>query len=278
MRNNTDRLILRAASAATALLVAWSAPAAAADSNTQSRDVIVTIGAGPQFLPKYPGADHSTLSPMPLGSFRHVGEPITFSAGDQGAGVGILHLLGDKGTFDFGPVVQFQGARRDKDVGAPVGKVGFTIEAGAFVQAYLTRYFRVRAEGRRGVNGHDAWVGDVSADLVARDGDATIFSIGPRLRLGDGRYQRAYFGVTPAAALATGLAAYRPDKGGVYAVGASSSLTHQFNGAWGMRAYAGYDRLVDQATDSPLVRRYGSRDQFSGGIGITYSFTVHRGS
>ena len=43
-----------------------------------------------------------------------------------------------------------------------------------------------------------------------------------------------------------------------------------------MTAYAGYDRLVRDAGASPLVRRYGSRDQFSGGLGLTYTFLVHR--
>jgi outer membrane protein len=276
MSETQPRATIRAARAAAGLLFLLST-AAEAQSQEHSpgpkRDLIVTIGGGPQFVPKYPGSDELALTPMPLVSFRRVGDPIDFTAADQGAGIGVL---GSKSAVDFGPVVQAQGARRDKDVGVPIGKVGFTIEAGAFVQAWLGSHVRLRAEGRRGLGGHRAWVGDLSADLVVRNGDQTIFSVGPRLRVGDGRYQRTYFGVTPAAALATGLPAYRPG-GGIFAAGLSSSLTHQFNDKWGMRAYGGYDRLVDDAADSPLVRRYGSRDQFSGGLGLTYSFRVKRG-
>ena len=265
------RSVLGAVSLSLGGALAIAAPAQAQDSG-ESRDLLVTIGGGGQYYPRYPGADHLDLFPMPIVNFRKDGRPLPFEAPDEGIGFGVL---GADSPVDFGPAVQLQNSRRDKDVGAPVGKVGFTVEAGAFVQAWLGRSLRVRAEGRRGFGGHKAWLGDLSADFVQRDGDTTLFSIGPRLRLSSARYQRAYFGVTPAAAAATGLAAYRPD-GGAHAVGLVSSLTHQFSPSWGIHGYAGYDRLIANAADSPLVRRYGSRDQFSGGLGLTYTFRVHR--
>jgi outer membrane protein len=275
MTNSNHWGVIRATCTA-ALIVSASAPAAAQEQGSTEknpRDLIITIGGGAQFYPRYPGADGSDLFPMPIINWRHAGEPVEFEASDEGTGIGLLN--GDS-PINFGPAIQFQSSRRNKDVGAPVGKVGFTVEAGAFVQAWIGRNVRLRAEGRRGVGGHEAWVGDVSADLVARDGDRTVFGIGPRVRLSSGRYQRAYFGVTPAVAVATGLASYRPG-GGVHAVGIASSVTHQLSEKWGVHAYAGYDRLVGDAADSPLVRRYGSRDQLSGGLGLTYSFRIRRG-
>jgi outer membrane protein len=116
---------------------------------------------------------------------------------------------------------------------------------------------------------------DLSADAVIRDRAATtLFSIGPRLRLSDGRYQRAYFGVAPGTAAATGLPVYTP-RGGIHAVGLASGLTQKLGGPWGVYAYAGYDRLIDRAGRSPLVRRYGRRDEISGGVALTYSFRMH---
>src|SRR3546814_4174012 len=90
-----------------------------------------------------------------------------------------------------------------------------------FAQAYLTPAFRVRAEGRKGLSGHKGWVGEISADYVAREGDDWLFSIGPRVTLGDAKYHRAYFGVTPAAATTSGLPAYDPG-GGVPSVGVTA--------------------------------------------------------
>ena len=43
-----------------------------------------------------------------------------------------------------------------------------------------------------------------------------------------------------------------------------------------MTGYAKYDRLLNDAADSPVVRRFGSRDQLSGGAALTYTFFVGR--
>jgi outer membrane protein len=102
-----------------------------------------------------------------------------------------------------------------------------------------------------------------------------VLSIGPRVLASDGRFQRAYFGVDNAAALATGLPAYRPD-GGVYAVAATSGLSYQFDSRFGLFGYARYERLVGDAADSPIIREYGSRNQLAGGLGLNYTFTVKR--
>jgi outer membrane scaffolding protein for murein synthesis (MipA/OmpV family) len=208
---------------------------------------------------------------MPVFHTRRVGSRLPFEAADEGIGFG---LLGDKSVFDFGPAVQFQTKRKPKDVGAAVDPVGFTVEAGAFVQAYLGDHFRLRAEGRKGIGGHKGLVGDLSADFVVRDADRTVFAIGPRLRLADHRFQRTYFGVSPAVAVRTGLPAFDPDAG-VRAVGVMAGLVHQFSYAWGVNAFAGYDRLKGDAARSPIVRRFGSRDQLSAGLALTYTFNVH---
>src|SRR3546814_9550627 len=77
------------------------------------------------------------------------------------------------GNFAFGPAFGFIGKRKASDIGADLPKVGFTVEAGGFAQAYLTPAFRVRAEGRKGLSGHKGWVGEISADYVARSEEHT---------------------------------------------------------------------------------------------------------
>jgi MipA family protein len=236
----------------------------------RERGHTVSIGGGVQAYPRYPGADGSKLRPMPIIDFRRQGSPLPFEAPDEGWG---FTLFGEDGGFEVGPAVQFQGKRREEDVGAAVGDVGFTLEAGAFAQFHLSDNFRVRVEGRKGLGGHEGWVGDVSADFVLRDRDTYVFSIGPRLRLSDDRYQDAYFSVTPAVATATGLPAFDAG-GGLHAVGVSAGLTYMLDRHWGLYTYAGYDRLINDAADSPIARNFGSRDQFSGGIGLFYSFDI----
>ena len=250
-------------------LLAFSAAPAAAE---EGEGWLVTIGGGARLAPKYPGADNYGFLPLPIGGLRREGTRLPFVAPDEGFGIG---LLGSESPVNFGPSVRFRNKREESDVGAPVGNVGFTVEAGAFAEAYLGDHFRLRAEGRRGIGGHDGWVGDLLADFLIRDRDNYVFSIGPRARWGDNAFHDAYFSVTPAVAAATGLPAY--DAGsGFSAVGVSSSLTYMLDRHWGLYGFAGYDRLVGDAADSPIVRSYGSRDQYMAGLGLFYTFSVGR--
>lgn len=248
------------------ILMSIAAPAAAQEREGWT----VSLGGGAQLYPKYPGADSLGVNPLPIFDLRRSGSPLSLEAPDEGWGFGVL---GSDSAVDFGPAIKFQNRRQEEDVGAPVGDVGFTVEAGAFVQLMLGDALRVRAEGRKGIGGHEGWVGDIGADFVLRDRDTYVVTLGPRLRLSDDRYQNAYFGVTPEVAAATGLPAYDAN-GGIHAVGATAGVTYMFDRHWGLYGYAGYDRLVGDAADSPIVRTFGSRDQYSAGLGFFYSFEV----
>lgn len=263
-----------AALAGAALLSLFAAAPAAAQDDEAPRGRILTLGIGAQTYGKYPGADSNGIGPFPIFGLRRPGQPIRFGSADDGAGFG---FLGYDSVINFGPSVRFQNKRDEEDVGAAVGDVGFTVEVGGFVDINPSRNFRLRAELRRGLGGHRAWVGSLGADLILRDDQNYIFSVGPRVRWADNRYNDRYFGVTPAVAGTTGLAALDPD-GGVYAVGGIANLTHRLGRNWGVQAYAGYDRLVGDAADSPIVRNFGSRDQISGGGGLWIEFNVGGGS
>jgi len=265
----TKRQTLRTSAAAIGAfaLALLAAPAAAQDDGGGH---ILTIGLGAQAFPQYPGANSYSIYPMPIFGLRREGRPMPFVAHDQGIGFG---LLGSDSIVNFGPAVQLRARRRQDDVGAPVGNVGYTIEAGGFVELFPVRNVRLRGELRQGIGGHRGLVGDLGADFVIRDADTYIFSLGPRARWGDDDFHRAYFGVSPAAALASGLPAYTP-RSGFYAVGGMAGLTYKLGRNWGMRSYLGYDRLIRDAAASPIVRRFGSRDQFSGGAGLFLEFAV----
>ena len=95
-------------------------------------------------------------------------------------------------------------------------------------------------------------VGDLSADFILRDGDQLIFSIGPRARWADNNFHDAYFGVTFAIP-AIGLAALRSGQR-LLRGGGRAGLTQRLGRNWGLFGYAGYDRLIGDAADSPIVR------------------------
>jgi MipA family protein len=276
LMTDQNPMLRRAAAFSAAAVLLASAPALAQDigAPTPPDDgdrFTVTIGGGVQVSPKYPGADTYRVSPLPIGGLRRAGAPIPSFAPDDSIG---FKLFGESDTgFSFGPAARLIGKRKPSDVGADVDRVGFTVEAGAFAQYMVTPNIRVRVEGRKGIGGHKGWVGNVGADLVLRDENTYIFSLGPRARFGDNRFTDAYFGVNPAAATRTGLAAYNPGSG-LYSVGAITGLTYRLGPNWGLQLRAGYDRLIDDAGRSPIVRTLGSRDQFQGGGGLFFEFNI----
>lgn len=244
-----------------------AAPAALHAQESGDAPTRTRVALGPQFSPAWPGADEMSIRPFIDVSRSPVGTPFEYEAPDESFGFSLF----DAGKVEFGPALGIVGKRSAKDVGADVPSVGFSIEVGAFAQAYVTPNLRLRIDGRKGLSGHDGWIGEVSADYVARRGDDWLFSIGPRVTLSDSRHHRAYFGVTPAAAATSGLPAFDPG-GGVQAVGVTAGYQRQLGDRWGVAAYARYDRLVGDAADSPIVRNFGSRDQPSVGIALSYTF------
>lgn len=222
---------------------------------------------GVQLVPSYPGSD--TVSPRPLFDLSRTrgDRPYEFEAPDESTGFAVVRAEG----FAFGPALAFEGKRDMEDVAPGLREVGSTFEVGGFVQYALSDTLRARAEVRKGLEGHKGLIGTVGADYVARDRDVWLVSIGPRLTFADNRYHDAYFSVSPSEAAASGLPAYSA-RGGLQSVGGVIGHIRQLSPRWGLYSYAKYDRLVGDVADSPITRQFGSRDQLSGGLAVTYTF------
>jgi MipA family protein len=244
--------MIRALAVSLAAATALAAAPASAQEEGEDRPLILSIGGGAQIVPKFPGAEEYGISPLFTGFARREGDPIPFRTPDDGIGIG---LLGRDSVIDFGPLIQFQGARDEEDVGVPVGDIDFAVQAGAFVNLNIAPNFRLRAEGLKGITGHDGLVGAIAADFAVRGGNDTLFTIGPRVSFVDDEYMDAYFGTNTGRLPAVpGLPVYRPD-GGVRSVGAIAGITHQLTRSFGLYGYAGYERLMGDAEDSPISRR-----------------------
>lgn len=247
------------------VLAALALPVAAqAEARAPSR---TRVALGPQLTPSFPGSDTLAVRPFIEVDIARGAYPFEFEAPDENFGFAVARLA----RLEIGPTLSFEGKRRAADVGTALPDVGFTLEVGAFAQTYLIPALRLRADLRRGIGGHKAWAGGLSADWIARDGDRWLISAGPRITLGDARYHRAYFSVAPQDALATGLPAFDAS-GGVSAVGGTLGFIRQLDRRWSLHGYARYDRLVGDAVDSPIVRRHGAPDQVSLGLAFSRTF------
>lgn len=230
----------------------------------------VRVGIGPQVQPDFPGSDSLDVLPFPSFSVARGDRPFRFGAPDDSFSIALLST----GGFSIGPAAAVSQERDESDLDEPVGDVNRTIEIGGFVQQYLGESFRVRAEARKALGGHDGVIGSLGGDYVARDGDHYTFSIGPRVRFADSKYMRSFYGVPPEVSIVTLLPVYDPD-GGIEAVGAIAGFTYSLGGPFGLYGYGRYDRLVGDAKDSPIVQELGSPNQFSAGIGVSYIFNIN---
>jgi len=237
-------------------------------STATAADYRVRVGLGAQIQPEFPGADSSEVIPYPKISVARGDRPFSVGAHDDSFAISLL----SSGGFSAGPVANIGPRRNDSDVGSPVGDVNRSFEAGGFAQYYVSENFRLRMEARKALSGHDGFVGHAGADYVTRDADLYSFSIGPRVRFADSDYMEAFYGVRPEVSIPP-LTVYDPD-GGIEAVGAVAGFTYSLGGPFGLFGYGRYDRLVGDAKDSPIVEIFGSPNQFSAGVGLSYTFNL----
>lgn len=260
-------MMQRAALAAGALL-AFALPAHAQSGGDADGARRYRIAIGAQAVPSYPGADHNAVRPLFDFASARGDAPFEYEAADESPNI----TLYDRDGLEAGIAIGLQSARTRKRAGADLTKIGFTVEPGVFAGYYLLPQVRAYGELRKGVNGHEGVVSMLALDYVQRDGDRWLVAVGPRVNLSDARYRRAYFGVTPRDATATGLPVYRVGNNVVHSVGLAATGIRQLTTRWGLYGYLGYDRLTGDAARSPVTRRLGSRNQFSGGLALSYTF------
>lgn len=230
----------------------------------------IRVALGPQLQPGFPGNDTLRLNPM-ISIARTRGDtPFRFGAPGDGPSIALFR----RGRqLEIGPTFLLTGRRRSGDLlpGLPV--VDRTFEAGIYALWWQSDRVRLRGAVRRGVGGHNGWIAQLGADYVRRDADRWLVSLGPRVTLADAPFQRNWFGVSPEASIATGLPRYNGGSG-LYSVGLTSRVNVELTRHWGLQAQALYERLIDDAARSPIIRRVDSQNQLSVGVGATYSFSI----
>ncbi|MDX2264125.1 MAG: MipA/OmpV family protein [Hyphomicrobiales bacterium] len=265
---------MRAFGAALALsvsLAAWQ-PARADDFEPVGDVWIVTIGGYIVGQPDYLGSDDYEAAFKPIFNIRREGTKEYLSLPGDAGGFALI----DRGGFRFGPAFAL---RNERDAGdnrdtRGLDDVDYTFELGAFAEYWAGDAFRARVELLQGVNGHEGFVANFAADAVLNRGPWT-FTAGPRLTVVSDDFNDAYFGVSAADSIASGLAPFDAE-GGLHSVGATVSASYQVSERLSLKAYAEYDRLLDGAADNPLVDDRGSEDQFSVGVGAAYRFEIRR--
>ena len=221
-------------------------------------DMVVTLRAGVQVSPSFFGSDEYELGPDLAARLDYVRFPGGFEYGSSRT-VGFRTGWGIQGSF------RYIGERKDDDIEG-LDKVDWTAEAGLGL-GYEQRSWRAFADVRYGVIGHNTWVGQVGADAIAYPIEGLTLTAGPRLQFGTDNFAQTYFGISAEESMASGLDPYDAS-GGLLATGIEIGARYLINERWGVEGALTYERLVNDAADSPITRQ-GSADQYGARIGIT---------
>ena len=98
-----------------------------------------------------------------------------------------------------------------------------------------------------------------------------LVGLGGGMTWSSASYHRAYFGVTPEGATASGLPSYSPGSG-MRQWYAWPALVVKVAPQWFVGTGAFYQRITGDAAASPIVTQRGDRNQWTVGIGAAYSW------
>ncbi|GGG70406.1 membrane protein [Salipiger pallidus] len=225
--------------------------------------LMFSLRGGLSVAPEYFGSDDYAVGPD-LG-FKFHGLTLrngrSFGAGDPwsdryGWNIhGAFRFIGERDASDFDDL------RGMDDVDAAL-ELGFGF-------GYTSEYFSGYTDFRRGFGGHEAWVGEAGADLIARPNDRWKLSVGPRLNWGGNDFVDTYFGVDGDEATAT-RGTFNPDAG-LYSAGVEMGATYRLNDDWGIEGAVTWEQYQGDAADSPIVES-GSDDNWTLRLGVTRNF------
>jgi outer membrane scaffolding protein for murein synthesis (MipA/OmpV family) len=254
-------------------------PTAPATSSLAAPDWIVSVGLEGRIGPAWPGASTGKFgfSGFPLFSIRKAGTPPDFFGPRDSFGFPVVDL----GQFKLGPAVKVIWKRDAKSYTElnGLGDIGYAVQAGGFAEYWPVSWLRLHGEVRQGFGGETGVTGDVFLDAVVPIDQWTL-SGGPRGTMQTAKAVSPYFSITPAQSAGStisglpALPVYNA-RGGLYSYGAGTQVQYTFNQQWASHAFVEYERLVGSAADSPLVIQRGSPNQFTFGLGATYSFAMH---
>jgi len=139
-------------------LLAFPSCAALAE---DKEDIRIRVGLGGQIRPDYLGSNGTEWAPLWDLSIARGSNPFEFEAPDDSFDIKVY----SKSGLSLGPAANIASGRDRSDVGARVDKLATTIEVGGFAQYEVSDSIRLRAEVRRGINGHEGLVASLGQTM-----------------------------------------------------------------------------------------------------------------
>lgn len=278
--------------AGTALLSAFAVPAQAQDVSGQPVDLNIrgdrfSVGVGLSSTPSYIGANNSIITPTVAIQGRISG--ISFNTSGLAVYVDAIPSSGQTGwKLQLGPLAALRldrnGRIYDKAVSA-LGDLKSALELGGSVgiertgvitSIYDTLSFSLSYQ-HDVTHAHRSYVisPEIDYDTPLSEKMFVTFSLSADyVGKGFGRY---YYDVETTGSAASGLPIYTgADKAGWKDWNLSTMVVHSLTGnlthGLGVFATGGYQRILGAYRRSPIVDQVGSPNQWSGAVGLEYTF------
>lgn len=270
---------------ATTLALLLAVPASAQDGSASVFEGdYLSVAVGGAYGPSYDGSDDYVLYPAALVQGSLGGVDFT----SRGAGVALDFISDpDDGIgFDLGVTGQLRGnrARQIEDpVVESLGKLDYAIEVGPTIglgiPGLLNPYdgLSIGLDASWDINGaHGGMVIEPSVTYFTPLSRGIAASLSLTAEHGDGDFADYYYTVTPAQSLASGLPAF--DAGGGWTKAGGNLLLgfdldgNLENGGLAFVVVGSYMKMLEDAKRSPFTSVRGDADQWTGALGIGYTF------
>ena len=216
------------------------------------------------YKPEYEGSEDYDVLGFPLINITWC--DTVFLKPRKGLGVYILNMqdlqLGLSLGYTFG---------REEDDSVFLAGLG-DIDDGATVNVFMEKKingFSLAGSYSQQISGHDTGF-QLQAGLGygRRLGRRAFLKTDLKISGASWKYMDEYFSISPDQSAASGLSIYDADAG-VKTVGLGITAIYRLTRQWAVQCKTGYERLVGEAADSPVVR---DKDQYMVSAGFSYEF------
>ncbi len=238
----------------------------------------LTIGMGVGWLPEFEGSNDYRMIPLP--NFSYENDWIEVKPRQLGVETDLFP--GEK--FDLGPIVRYGSGRNDRrkvddPVVSQLDKVddamefGFSFSGGVPVDIIGIDdpgIIATRIEVIHGLNsGHGGTTVEGAFRFVRPLSNKFTLVSSVSLTWASSDYQQAFFSISPAESLRSGLPEFQANAG-LKDIGFAIAGRYKFNQRWRTSVLLRLKRLVGTAADSPVVSIRGNPNQPFMGINLEY--------
>ena len=228
------------------------------------KDLTVRLGVMTFYAPKYDGADEYQMKGFPLINISW--RDRVFLNPRKGFGAFLWNRGGSKLGLSLGYAIG-----RDEDDSRDLNGLG-DIEPGVSANILVEHpigKFSLDGRYEHQISGHSTgFQVNLGLRYRLRIGKQVMLLPSVKTSYGSADYMKEYFGITQGQSVNSGLGMQNADAG-FKSVGVGFLAIYRLNQYWGIQARFGYNRLINDAADSPVTR---NENQYRFRSGLSYRF------